>query len=256
MALALAARFICGTEGAREGLPLFRDTQAYYDAMYSWKDYAAEAKAVDAIVRRAKRSQGATLLDVACGTGAHLGHLRKRYKVEGVDLDAGMLLVARKRLRGVKFHLGDMRRFDLGRQFDAVVCLFSAIGYARTVTGLNQALERLAAHTKPGGVVVVEPWITPAAFRAGRSGVQVGESGGVKVARAFKTSRQGRISLLEFDYLIAEGGRLHKVHERHELGLFSRAEYERAFRRAGLGVRLYKRGLTGRGLFVGTKPLR
>jgi SAM-dependent methyltransferase len=200
--------------------------------MYSWKDYAAEAKAVDAIVRRVKRSQGATLLDVACGTGAHLVHLRKRYRVEGVDLDAGMLRVARKRLAGVKFHRADMRRFDLGRQFDAVVCLFSAIGYARTVAGLNQAVERMAAHTKPGGVVVVEPWITPGAFGVGRSGVQVGESGGVKVARAFKTSRRGRISLLEFDYLIAEGGRLHRVHERHELGCKRRRRFDDLWRRS------------------------
>lgn len=234
---------------------MFKETQAYYDAVYTFKDYKAEAKQVDAIIRRAKRSRGRDLLDVACGTGKHLAELKGRYRCRGLDLDAGMLTVARGRLRDVPLHRGDMRAFDLHREFDAVVCLFSSIGYVRTRQGLDRTLRTFAAHTKPGGVVLIEPWILRGEFHSGRSGVQVGDAGGVTVARAYSSEAKGATSKLHFHYLIASAGKLHAVTEEHTLGLFTRAEYERAFRRAGLSVRYYKRGLTGRGLFVGVKPV-
>ena len=41
--------------------------------------------------------------------------------------------------------------------------------------------------------------------------------------------------------------------ERHELGLFERSEMEAAFADAGLTVRYDEQGLTGRGLWIGTR---
>lgn len=232
----------------------FKKTQAYYDAVYHFKDYKAEARALTAIIERAKRSGGRDLLDVACGTGMHLEELKRHYHCRGVDLDAGMLRVARARLKDVPLHRADMRTFDLGHTFDAVVCLFGSIGYGQDRASLDRTLKRLAAHAKPGGVVVVEPWILRGQFKHGRSGIQVGKAPGVHVARAFRSEARGTVSRLHFHYLVASGGKLHTIRERHTLGLFTRAEYERAFRRAGLSVRFYKRGLTGRGLFVGVRP--
>lgn len=233
---------------------MFKKSQAYYDAVYAFKDYRAEAREVDRIIKRFKRTRGRELLDVACGTGKHLVELSRSYRCRGVDFDAGMLRVARRRLKAVPLHRADMRAFNLRRQFDAVVCLFGSIGYGQTPASLDRTLEAFARHTKPGGVVIVEPWILRANFRHGRSGVQVGEANGVHVARAFRSEAKGRSSTLHFHYVVAAGGRLHSIRERHTLGLFTRAEYERAFRRAGLSVRFFSRGLTGRGLFVGVKP--
>ena len=234
---------------------MFKKTQAYYDAVYTYKDYRAEAKALHAIIARNNRSGGRDLLDVACGTGKHLAQLKGRYRCRGLDLDEGMLRVARKRLAQVPLHRADMRSFDLGRSFDAVVCLFGSIGYGQSRASLDGTLKTFAHHTKPGGVVIVEPWILRADFRRGRAGIQVGKADGVSVARAFRTEARGATSTLHFHYLVASGGKLHSMRESHRLGLFSRAEYEAAFRRAGLSVRFYKRGLTGRGLFVGRKAL-
>ena len=148
-----------------------RYAAAYYDAVHAsrGKDYAAEAATVDAAIRAHGRSSGQRLLDVACGTGLHLRHLRDHYAVEGIDVDEGMLAIARERLGpDVPLHHGDMRAFDLGRTFDAVTCLFSAIGHVRTVAGLRRAIARMAAHLAPGGVLVVEPWIHPPDWRGER----------------------------------------------------------------------------------------
>ena len=110
-----------------------RSDAAIYDAMNrgAGKDYGAEAAAVTEAVL-ARRPEARTLLDVACGTGEHLSHLRHRFEVEGLELSEHMAAIARTKLGpDVPIHAGDMRSFDLGRTFDAVTCMFSSIGYAR-----------------------------------------------------------------------------------------------------------------------------
>src|SRR5689334_10199369 len=105
---------------------MFTKSAAYYDAIYrTMKDYAQEAQQVHALLQHYQRSAGATLLDVACGTGGHLPMLQQFYHVEGLDLDAQMLSMARQRHPGVVFHQANLLDFELGRQYDALVCLFS-----------------------------------------------------------------------------------------------------------------------------------
>ncbi|MBA2519177.1 MAG: class I SAM-dependent methyltransferase [Chloroflexia bacterium] len=132
-----------------------------YDAIYAFKDYAAEARRLRALIEPIWRGDGATLLDVACGTGGHIPFLRDHYLVEGLDLSPRMLEVARRRNPGLVFHQADMTSFELDRRYDAVVCLFSGIGYVGSLPKLHQAIATFARHLNPGGVVVVEPWKTP-----------------------------------------------------------------------------------------------
>ena len=80
----------------------------------------------------------ATLLDVACGTGRHLEYFVREASCVGLDIEPGLLAVAGRRCPGVELVPGDMTDFELGRTFDAVTCLFSSIGYVRTVEGLRR----------------------------------------------------------------------------------------------------------------------
>src|SRR5690242_12139387 len=125
---------------------MFTKSAAFYDAIYSFKDYSAEAVQVAAVIEQNKRSQGKTLLDVGCGTGQHLQYLGENYQVEGLDLDGELLKIARGRCPDVPFHQADMVDFDLGKQFDVVTCLFSSIGYAKTVERLDSAIAHIAHH--------------------------------------------------------------------------------------------------------------
>ncbi|MCQ9362278.1 class I SAM-dependent methyltransferase, partial [Corynebacterium sp. 153RC1] len=139
---------------------MFSNSAAIYDAVYSFKDYADESERLRALI--AERSPGAsTLLDVACGTGKHLEQLRSWYEVSGVDLDPELLGIARERLGDVDLRTGDMTDFALDGQFDVVTCLFSSIGYVGTVERLGSAITAMATHLNPGGVLIVEPWLTP-----------------------------------------------------------------------------------------------
>src|SRR4051812_24592288 len=110
---------------------MFSRSARIYDAIYaSIRDYPLEAAVLDRLIRE-RRPGARTLLDVACGTGAHLEHLTA-YEAEGLDVDPQMLAIARERLPNVSLHEGDMTDFDLGKRFEAVVCMFSSIGYVRT----------------------------------------------------------------------------------------------------------------------------
>ncbi|MBA2557797.1 MAG: class I SAM-dependent methyltransferase [Chloroflexi bacterium] len=203
--------------------------------------------------RLAIRTPG-TLLDVACGTGSHLVHLRDWYAVEGLDLNADLLKVAARRLPEVTLHEADMRDFDLGRTFDVVTCLFSSIGYVETTGGLSRAVEAMARHLAPSGVLIVEPWLSPNTFDAGRLGrLIVVERSDLQAVRMNGSRVKGNLSIMDYHYLVTRPGQVEHLTESHSLGLFTDDEYRSAFEHAGLSVEHDADGLMGRGLWIGQR---
>src|ERR1700752_3758863 len=131
---------------------MFSKSAAIYDAIYAarGKDYVRESETVHAFIRQHKRSSGSLLLDVGCGTGAHIRHLRRYgYDVTGLDLDLNILAVAHQNFPDVVFHKGDMADFWIDHRFDAIVCLFSSIGYVKTGERLRQTVLNFARHLAP-----------------------------------------------------------------------------------------------------------
>lgn len=232
---------------------MFKPSARYYDLIYSWKNYEEEVVKLHSLIQ-AKNPGARTLLDVACGTGRHLELLRQDYQVEGVDLEADLLELAGNRLPGISLHRADMRDFDLGRQFDAVTCLFSSIGYARDVNGLERAVGRMASHLAPNGVLVVEPWILPERFEPGHIHALFVDEPEIKIVRMNTGEVEGRLSILTFHYLVGTPKTVEHFTERHEMGLFEHEEYVTAFEKAGLEVSHDPEGLMGRGLYVGRRP--
>ena len=234
---------------------MYDRSAALYDAIYQGigKDYAAESAEITALIR-ARRPGAITVLDVACGTGGHLQHLRQEFEVEGLEASPHMAAIARTKLGAVPVHEGDMRRFDLDRRFDAVTCLFSSIGYLRTPAELTQALTTMARHLVPGGVLVVDPWFFPDAWLDGHVTALAASDEGVAIARVSTSHRLGRISLLDYHYTVATSEGVDRFTERHELALFTQADYESALTDAGFGdVGFDPDAIQGRGRFVATR---
>jgi SAM-dependent methyltransferase len=230
---------------------VFRRSARLYDAVYaSIRDYPREAAELDRLIQE-RRPGARTLLDIACGTGAHLEHLTG-YEVEGLDLDPEMLGVARERLPNVPLHEGDMADFDLGKRFAAVVCMFSSIGYVRTEERLRSAVASMARHLEPGGVLVVEPWLSPEVWVDRHVGAVFVDQPELKIARMNVGEREGNLSIFEFEYLVGTPNGLERFNERHELGLFTVEQYLEAFRAAGLEVDHDPEGPMGRGLYIGS----
>ena len=237
---------------------MFSKSAQYYDEIYAAidKDYAAEASKAHQFIQKYKKTKGKNLLDVACGTGLHASLLSKYYQVEGLDLDAKMLVVAKKKHPKIRFHQGDMTDFDLGRQFDMIVCLFSSIGYVRTKSRLQKAIKTMSVHLLPGGVLLVEPWFTPEQWPRGRAFMTQVNKPDLKIVRMSRSGQRGKISILEFQYLISTSKGIEHSTEIHELGLFTHNEYVDAFKATGLIVTHDAEGLDGRGLYIGLKPMK
>jgi SAM-dependent methyltransferase len=236
---------------------MFTKSQRFYDAIYSGKDYAEEARRLKGFIAQHQRSDGRALLDVACGTGGHVPYLRDAFDYEGLDLDPEMLALARGRFPDIPFHQGDMVDFDLGRTFDIVTCLFSSIAYTRTTLRLRQAILTLARHVRPGGVLIVAPFITPQAWIPGQPYAIFVDRPDLKLVRmnVSGVDASGTVALLDFHYLVATPEGVEHFTEHHELGLFTDADYRAAFAAAGLPVAFDAEGLIGRGLYIGTRAL-
>jgi ubiquinone/menaquinone biosynthesis C-methylase UbiE len=234
---------------------MFTKSARFYDAIYARKDYAAEAEALRAIIASEMDRPARTLLDVACGTGRHLAQMQTAFEVEGADLNEDLLALAKERLPNVRLHHADMRSIDLGRDFDAVTCLFGAIGYLTSREDLEAAIAAMARHVAPGGLLIVDPWWPPDKWVLdGNPRALFVDEPELKIARMSISGREGDIATLNFHYLVATREGVFPFTENHRLGLFTMAEQVAAFRAAGLDVRHDAVGLIGRGIFVGRKP--
>ncbi len=232
---------------------MFERSARFYDAIYSFKDYAAEVEKLHELIQR-YNPEATSLLDVACGTGKHLELLREHYDVEGLDLDANLLEIAQERNPGATFHAGDMVDFALGRTFDVVTCLFSSIGYVQTPDNLDAATKSLAKHVAPGGLLLIEPWLTPDAYEVGHVFLLSVDEADLKIARMNSSRRSGDVSIMDFDYLVGTWGEVDHFTECHRLGLFTQQDHLQTIERAGMEPLETTDLRMGRGLYVAAKP--
>ena len=97
-----------------------------------------------------------TLLELACGTGAILKVLAKSYDVAGLDVSPQMLSLARKKLPHVRFHRKDMVRFELGKQFDVIICVFDSINHVLKFAGWQKVFRNAARHLEKDGLFLFD----------------------------------------------------------------------------------------------------
>ena len=234
---------------------LYRDFARYYDLLYSFKDYEKESRKVIMLIKKYKKSDGNELLEVACGTGKHLESFRKHFKSMGIDMNKGILDVARQRLKDVDFKKANMVDMNLGKQFDVITCLFSSIGYVKTYKNLQKTLDSFSSHLKPGGVVIIEPWFTKESYNVDTPHMATYDSPEIKIARLNVSSANGNISIMEMHYLVAEKGKeVTYFKDRHELGMFGIDKTLEFMKQSGLRTKYLKNGLMkDRGLLIGVK---
>ncbi|MCI4322998.1 MAG: class I SAM-dependent methyltransferase [Thermoplasmata archaeon] len=231
--------------------PPYSLTARVYDDIYAGKDYGAEARQIRALIRRYGPPRAQTLLDVACGTGSHLAYLSRWFAVAGVDAAPGMLRVAHHKLPRARFVEGRMESFDLGERFDVITCLFSAIAYVRSPRDLARTFQNFTKHLNPGGVAIVEPFFTPAQYRAGE--IHLGTYGSPKfpIARMNVSKQRGNRAIMDMHHLVGTPEGVHHWVEHHDLGMFEKETYLSAFRASGFRAHFLKKGLLGdRGLYV------
>jgi SAM-dependent methyltransferase len=235
---------------------MYEKSARIYDLLYvgsGIKDYVAEAAELHRIIQEACPT-ARSLLDVACGTGAHLAELRRWYTVEGVDISPAMLAVAHGRLTGTPLHVADMRTLNIGRSFDSVICLFSSIGYVIDPTEMQLTVARLATHVAPGGVLILDGWIRPDEWHDKyRPEPDIARDDQVLIVRLSFSRRIGNITELDMHHLAQSKTGIEYFLENHRLALTATADYVAAVEDAGLTARVLPDYMPGRDRIIGVR---
>lgn len=234
----------------------YRLLARHYDAIHASKPYEREARRVVEHLTESVQGEIDSVLDAACGTGRHVAELVGRFDCVGVDANAGMLRLARKRVPEAAFVQADMCSLSLDRRFDAMTCLFGSIGYLGSWERLDQALASFAAHLRAGGAFAIESWIPPERFERGPvRRVRSFEGDGRAIARLAlaKPPVDGR-SHLSIEWLICEGDeQIRCHHEEQTLGVFGVERTRDLLAKHGLEASVHEGLEPPRVLFVGRR---
>jgi len=151
-------------------MKVFDNYAHYYDLLYRDKDYRGETDYICGLLE--KFAPGAkSILDLGCGTGRHAVSLAERgFDVFGVDLSNKMIAKAGERKtqlsshisQKVNFEVADIRKLNIGKNFDVIVSLFHVLSYQTTDEDLQAVFEVVAEHLEPEGIFIFDFWYGPA----------------------------------------------------------------------------------------------
>ena len=234
---------------------MYKEFSEIYDFIYSFIDYKKACKKLLKLIKKYKRSPGMKLLDVACGTGTHLFYLQDNFICTGLDLNADMLEIAKKKVENATFIQADMVTMNLNEKFDVITCLFSSIGYTKTYENLRKTISNFSTHLNSGGLVVIEPWLEKSIYHEGHISMTTYDGEDIKIARLNTTGLKDGLSTMEMHYLMLKKGEDVKYFkDYHELGLFEIEKTIDTMKDTNLEVISFKKGLiVDRGLILGIK---
>jgi SAM-dependent methyltransferase len=212
---------------------IYGDLAGWYHLITRQQDYAFEAGAyITALGGRG------TLLELGCGGGNVAYHLKSAFQCTLTDLSPAMLEQSRRLNPECEHVAGDMCTLRLQRSFDAVF-VHDAITYMRSEADLARAIETAFVHLRRGGVAVFAPISVLETFEPGlNAGGHDGADGRALRYLEWMHELQPDGCTFHFDhvYVLAEGGEVRVVHERHTGTVFAVATWERLLRGAGFHV--------------------
>ena len=234
----------------------FRAFTEYYDQFYlQRKNYEKEANIVKRVITELERKKSRTLLDVGCGTGEHLKYFSLDFQCTGIDINRRMIEIARNKVPKAKFKVANMINLGLKDKFDVITCLFSSIGYVKSLSNLEKTFENFHKHLNEKGLVIVEPWIFKKDFKKDHISLDTYEDEELKFVRMGTSKINGPIWTIFMHYLVGKKGEIRYFREVHEMLASNYQDYVNSFNSVGFkDVKYLTENLWNkcRGLFVAT----
>ncbi|MCC6600787.1 MAG: methyltransferase domain-containing protein [Crocinitomicaceae bacterium] len=130
----------------------------YYSLLYQNRDEAEAIKFIGKLIKTLPVRPGASVLDLACGSGRHSVILHDYgFQVTGIDLSPNNIAEAKKNeTDGLVFFNEDMRTFALPDRFDLALNLFTSFGYFDNLSDNKKVLERVKIHLKSNALFVID----------------------------------------------------------------------------------------------------
>ena len=129
----------------------YQEMAKYYDLFYKKKNYDKESTFLENLINKRK-----TILDVGCGTGLHIHYLEeKNYQVEGLDLNEGMLEVAKTRVKGLLYQ-GNLLDFQPKKKYDAIISMFAVFNHLNNEQELEKAILHWYKYLNEKGILIID----------------------------------------------------------------------------------------------------
>jgi len=238
---------------------LYADLAAWFPLLTPREDYSEEARIYQDIIERHCVGRSVqTLVELGCGGGHNASYLKARFRLTLTELSSEMLALSICINPNCEHLQGDMRTLRLERHFDAVL-IHDAISYMTSEADLAATLTTAFVHCAPGGVALFCPDSIRETFQEGteHGGSDSGERGIRYLEWTTDPDPNDHQYQTDFAFLLREGENIWVERDRHTLGLFSRADWERLIRQAGfecLAVPFEHKDVPdGSVLFVGRK---
>ena len=227
---------------------MFTEYSRVYDLIYRDKDYPGECDFLEGLFTRYRAQPTRYLLDVAAGTGTHAVLLAQRgYHVVALDYSPEMAAIAESKLSALGSPLPLSIRGGismtavppLGRQFDAVLCLFSSVGYLTEPGQLEEFLESSKRQLADDGILIVDFWNGITCLRDySPTRVKTASDDTLGVTRVSETTLKPMEGVAEvrFRFLMNVGGEFKEHAELHRVRYFFPREFAEACRKSGFDV--------------------
>ncbi|MFC2164454.1 class I SAM-dependent methyltransferase [Acidobacteriota bacterium] len=194
-----------------------------------WEDvsiYEHETELYVELIKNQTKNDVRTVLDIGCGGGKHSYWLKKHFTVTGIDISEAMLSNAKKLNPECEFLYGDMRDFDLDRQFDSIF-LNDSILHMANRTDLTVTFQNAYRHLKTGGIMICFAEYTRESFQQNATSVSRAQSR-LKppnleitfIENLYDPDPEDDCFEYTLLYLIRESGRLTIEQDTHYCGLF------------------------------------
>ncbi len=217
---------------------LYGDLAHLWPALSPPDEYGEEAALVAEWITRARGAPIRTFLELGSGAGHLASQLPADWDLTLVDRAPEMLALSRALVPRATHVEADLRELHLDRTFDAVL-LHDAVMYLTSPDDLARAFASAARHLEPGGILLVLPDVVKDDFEEMTLGSGTSESEpAVRLLEWHWDPDPGDDTYaVEFALLVREpNGTVTCHHDRHTMGLFSRATWIRLLRSAGFDL--------------------
>ncbi len=143
----------------------------YYEEIYDHRDLSEAKEFILRLTTTLALPTTTQILDLGCGWGRHTRSFAELgYTTTGLDLSPRLIAKAQENFirpndsisQRMNFCIGDMRDFQLNRDFDVVVNLFTSFGYFEDSDQDLKVLRNAHCHLKEDGFLVLDYFNTDA----------------------------------------------------------------------------------------------
>lgn len=132
-----------------------------YDRLTGNIEYSKRAEYIRTLLNRHGVSNGAIVLDLACGTGSLTVELAKAgYDMIGVDNSPMMLSAAQEKMYdnelSMLFLCQSMTELDLFGTIDAAVCTLDSLNHLETPEDIREAIAKVGLFMNNGGIFIFD----------------------------------------------------------------------------------------------------